>query len=40
MITVITGGTGSIKLVRGLDSVLDEKMTNIKDCIYEKNVSF
>ena len=29
MITVITGGTGSIKLIRGLDSVLDEKMTII-----------
>ena len=37
MITVITGGTGSIKLVRGLDSVLDEKMTiitNVGDNIW------
>ena len=37
MITVITGGTGSIKLVRGLDSILDEKMTiitNVGDNIW------
>ena len=26
MITIITGGTGSIKLLRGLDSVVNEKI--------------
>ena len=37
MITVITGGTGSIKLLRGLDSILEENMTiitNIADNIW------
>ena len=37
MITVITGGTGSIKLLRGLDSILEENMTiitNIADSFW------
>ena len=37
MITVITGGTGSIKLLRGIDSILEEKMTiitNVADNIW------